>query len=177
MVLEGQKNLKDQLCSSALPPEKPLAATQGIVIDNNQCNRPGSCNHCRRFNRTGIIKSHSTGRIYRIVHRVTYQTNNLIYALTCDICGQQYVSQTQNRIMDRFNSHLSTIRRKSDTTVARHMASHNISTDDPPITISILQLINADPPTDYAKQLRDRWENMWMARLNTYIPHGLNVQD
>ncbi len=56
------------------------------------------------------------------------------------------------------------------------MATHNIL-NDPPITISILQFINADAEADYAKDLRNKWENMWMARLNSYIPHGLNVQD
>ena len=73
----------------------------------------------------------SNGCRYKIMQKVTCQSNNLIYALSCNICGIQYVGQTQNRIMDRFNSHLSTIRRKSDTTVARHMATHNIL-DDPP---------------------------------------------
>ncbi len=110
------------------------------------------------------------------MQNVSCQSNNLIYALCCNICGIQYVGQTQNCIMDRLNAHLSTFRRKSDTTVARHMATHGIF-NDLPITISILQVINAKSTADYAKELRNKWENMWMARLNSYIPHGLNVQD
>ncbi len=170
------KNLRDHLCSSALPPEKPTAATQGKIVARNNCNRPNNCNHCSRLNLSGSITSKSNERTYRIMQNVTCQSNNLIYCLSCNICGVQYVGQTQNRIMDRFNAHLSTIRRKSDTTMARHMASHDIS-QDPPITISILQLINANPTSLYAQELRDKWENIWMARLNTYVPHGLNIQD
>ncbi len=119
--------------------------------------------------------------------KLRYPRNSTLYQVsdltntqkfTCNVpgCGIQYVGQTQNRIMDRFTKHLSTIRLQSDTTMARHMASHNI-VDDPPITISILQLIKADPKAAYAKEIRNKWENIWMSRLNSFIPHGLNIQD
>ena len=89
----------------------------------------------------------------------------------------QYVGQTKNRIMDRFNGHSSDIRNKDKKTpVARHMATHGV-TNDPPICISILEFINAHPDSDIAQKLRNRWEKMWMARLDSYIPQGLNVQD
>ncbi len=170
------KNLRDELCPAALPTKKHASAAHGKVIGGTPCNRPDTYVHCPRLNLSGKITSHSNHRVYKIVSTATCQSNNLIYALTCDLCHIQYVGQTQNRIMDRYNGHLSTIRCKADTTVARHMAKHNIF-ENPPITISILQFINGKADTDYAKVLRNKWENIWIARLDTLIPHGLNIQD
>ena len=30
---------------------------------------------------------------------------------------------------------------------------------------------------DNAQELRNKWERIWMARLNTYVPYGMNIQD
>ncbi len=78
--------------------------------------------------------------------------------------------------MDRLNGHKTDIRNHKDTTVARHMASHNV-TGDLPITISIVHFIGASSSSQKAMELRNKWESMWMARLQTYIPQGLNIQD
>ena len=53
---------------------------------------------------------------------------------------------------------------------------HHIN-KDPPITIFILQLISAEPDSKIASTLRDKWESIWMARLNSYFPNGMNIQD
>ncbi len=174
------KNLRDELVKAKLTPPKPLSVIRGKQDRTTLCNRPNNCAHCPKLNRSGILVSHSNERIYRTKQNISCQTDNVIYCLTCNVpkCGVQYVGQTKNRIMDRFNGHLSDIRHadKSDTTVARHMATHNIK-NNPPITISILEFINAPPDSDTAQKLRNKWEKMWMARLNTYIPQGLNIQD
>ncbi len=171
------KNLRDHLCSAKLTPTKSVGSVQGKVVNDNDCNRPNTCNHCPKLNKSGRITSLSNGRTYKIPSHVTCQSNNLIYALTCNICHIQYVGQTKNRIMDRFNSHKTDIRNHNDTTVARHMTFHNASPNDPPITISILHYIGAKSSSSKAAEMRDRWERIWMARLWTYIPEGLNIQD
>ncbi len=170
------KNLRDHLCSAKLTPIRSVGSIQGRVIRDNSCNKPNNCMHCPKLNLTGRITSFTNGRTYKIPSHVTCQSNNLIYTLTCDICGIQYVGQTKNRIMDRFNGHKTDIRNHKDTTVARHMASHNV-TLDPPITISVVHFIGASSSSPIAAELRDKWERKWMARLQTYIPQGLNIQD
>ncbi len=172
------KNLRDELVQAKLTPPKPLSVIRGKVDRSTLCNRPNTCVHCPRLNRSGTIVSHSNGRKYRTKLNISCQTENVIYCLTCNVpnCGVQYVGQTKNRIMDRFRNHLSDIRTSKDTTMARHMASHGITTN-PPICISILEFINASPDSEIAQNLRNKWEKMWMARLNTYIPQGLNIQD
>ncbi len=170
------KNLRDHLCSAKLTPIRSVGTIQGRVVPDNDCNKPNNCSHCPRLNKTGRITSSSNGRTYKIPSNVTCQSNNLIYTLTCDICGIQYVGQTKNRIMDCFNGHKSDIRNNKDTTVARHMATHN-ATENPPITISIVHYIGASASSTLGAELRNKWERMWMARLCTYIPQGLNIQD
>ncbi len=172
------KNLRDELVQAKLTPPKPLSVIRGKIDRSTLCNRPNTCAHCPKLNRTGNIVSHTNQRKYRTKQNISCQTENIIYCLTCNVpgCGVQYVGQTKNRKMDRFNNHISDIRNSKDTTVARHMASHGITTN-PPICISILEFINASPKSDLAQKLRNKWEKMWMARLNTYIPQGLNIQD
>ena len=153
-----------------------MSVIRGKIDRTSLCNRPNRCVHCPKLNRTGSLVSHSNGRKYQTKQNISCQSDNIIYCLTCTACGVQYVGQTKNRIMDRFNGHLSDIRHGKDTTLARHMATHGV-TNNPPICISILEFINASPDSDTAQKLRNKWEKMWMARLNTYIPQGLNIQD
>ena len=43
-----------------------------------------------------------------------------------------------------------------------------------PVRIYILSLIKADD----AQEFRNKWERIWMTRLNnTYVPYGMNIQD
>ena len=108
-----------------------------IILENSliiHCvNRPNTCVHCPKLDRSGFIVSHSNGRKYRTKVNISCQTENDIYGLTCTApnCGTQYVEQPKNRIMDRFNGHISDIRLSKDTTVARHMATHGV-TQNPP---------------------------------------------
>ena len=69
------------------------------------------------------------------------------------------------------NHHISTIRNQGDTPVARHFNKHRFF-ENPPLTVSILQLIR-----EGSKELRDKWEQHWIARLYTQVPKGMNILD
>ena len=84
----------------------------------------------------------------------------------------QYVGQTRNKILTRLNQHYSTIRTAQETPVSRHFRGHHCK-EPYPVRIYILSLIKADN----AQELRNKWERIWMARLNTYVPYGMNIQD
>ena len=66
------------------------------------------------------------------------------------------------------------IKKAMDTPVSRHFRSHQVVDSPAPQKIYILSLIKEG---DNAQQLRDEWEQKWMARLNTWVPKGLNIQD
>ena len=78
--------------------------------------------------------------------------------------------------MDRVNSHRTDIRHRKETPISRHMRTHGIVSEYP-FRINILQLINAKPRSQKGQELRDKWESTWMARLNSYVPNGLNIKD
>ena len=78
--------------------------------------------------------------------------------------------------MTRINNHKSTIRTGKDLPVPNHMKSHN-ETIDPQIKIHVLQFIGSDPDSFEAKEKRDQAERDWMARLNTLVPNGMNLQE
>ncbi len=148
------------------------------------CNRPNTCRYCHRLDKVGqIAPRQNPNRRYITVNTcdLNCQCSNLIYCITCNICGERYVGQTKNRIVDRIGDHFGNIKRsfernnpQNSTTVARHFKSHG--NRDYPLTITILEFIKEDPNSLKASHLRDSAEQKWIARLNTLHPYGLNVE-
>ena len=126
------------------------------------------------MDRSGKIRSNSTGRKYRTQTRISCSSSNVIYLIQCNICKKQYVGQTKNKILVRINQHYSTIRNKVETPVSRHFNGHQCK-EPYPVRIFILSQISND--ADDGQELRNRWERIWMARLNTYVPYGMTIQD
>ena len=106
----------------------------------------------------------------------TCQSNNLIYCIEYNWCHIKYVGQTKNRIIDRFKGHLFDIKNNLNTTVARHFGSHS-DILDPNMTIHILEYIRLPKDLPRSSSLRDNRELVWIHRLNTLIPNGLNILD
>ena len=109
------------LISSDLPEIKWFPTKKRISIP--RCNR-SACRHCPVLDKTGWVKSTSTGRKYRTQTRISCTSSNVIYLIQCKICNKQYVGQTRNKILTRLNQHYSTIRTKQDTPVSRHFNGH-----------------------------------------------------
>ena len=188
------KNLRDILVRAQLPqkPPKPLPAPGDRPM--HPCPRI-NCRYCCRLDKTGNITSKSTGRSYFARSKVSCQSNNLIYCLTCTRCNVQYVGQTKNKLEDRFVVHFNHIaptkppRKKSkskpanpkyklkyDDPIGRHFKSiyHNGLND---VHIHILHFITAPSNSVPAKSLRDDLERKWIHRLKTLSPWGLNLAD
>ena len=135
----------------------------------------GICTHCPRINKTGRLVSNSTGRKYKSFTRISCCSSDFIYCISCKICGKQYVGQTKNQLRIRLNNHISTIKNGKDTPLARHMNRNHQIFEKPPLSITIIQLIRSLGLNE--KSLRDKWKNIWIGRLHTICPHGLNIQD
>ena len=107
---------------------------------------------------------------------------NLIYLITCNNCGIQYVGQTKNRLLTRFQGHFNDIAHDRDTTVARHNRCNQTQKKTKPNTrtkfeITILSFIPSPPESVESKIHRDKEEKRWMRRLTTIMPAGLNLID
>ena len=169
------KNLSDQLVRAST---KTLDRTEKN-IDRNPCNRSKSCRYCPVLNRTGTLLSTTTGRKYQSMQNVNCQSSKLIDVITCNKCKIQYVGQTKNRILTRFQGHITDITQDNDTTVAPHL--NRCLTESVPLTksfsIHIAAFITIPPDTPEARRKRDDEERRWMHRLNTITPYGLNLMD
>ena len=78
------------------------------------------CVTCQEHTCTCILesdsfKSHTTGAHHKIRGHITCTTSNIIYLISCRICGIQYIGETKNSLKKRFYGHKSTVKPKSLT--------------------------------------------------------------
>ena len=78
--------------------------------------------------------------------------------------------------MERMNGHLSDIRIGKDTTVARHFAAHGTILN-PQFTVTVLEFINHNKNVVETTILRKLKEKQWIARCDTRVPKGLNLDE
>ena len=161
-------SLKDMLVRAKIP--QPKTKT------NKGCTRPNTCQYCTRLSQSGKITNLENNTTYKTITKGTCQSNNLIYCLECNRCHIKYVGQTKNRIIDRFQGHIYDIKHNNNTTVARHFFSHN-DQSNPSMIIHILEYIRLPKDIPRSKSIRDNRELVWIHRLNTLIPNGLNILD
>ena len=150
--------------------------TQSRQKTNKECKRPNSCKYCIKMSQSGKIKNLLNHKTCNTMTKGTCQSNNLIYCIECNWCHIKYVGQTKNRIIDRFQGHLFDIKNNLNTTVARHFGSHS-DILDPNMTIHIHEYIRLPKDLPRSSSLRDNRELVWIHRLNTLIPNGLNILD
>ena len=173
--LRRNKNLSDHLVRASTKTNK----VKQTYISTHPCNRPQLCRYCPRLNHSGEIISKTTGQKHSTMVNINCQTSNVIYLITCISCGIQYVGQTKNRLISRFQGHYYDIKNHNDTTVSRHFNKCPSSSPNgfEGLQISILSFIK-NPSSSRAGQLeRDREEKRWIHRLATSVPQGLNLMD
>ena len=99
---------------------------------------------------------------------IKLKTTNLI---SCRVCGVQYIGETRTTLKRRFYGHRSTVKtQKLDTPVGHHFNLPNHSISD-----MILQGIEA--LGNHRETVRLSREKLWIRRLQTIQPHGLNIQE
>ena len=172
------KNLRDYLVRARLPKITQGQENEEPTKKTNECkSKTGKCRYCDNLDKSGRIKSTFTGREYQSKHNVSCKSSNLIYCIKCRVCHKQYVGQTKNTLMQRFQSHWTDIGQHSPKTdVGCHFKSkdHHGGAD---IELYIVDFINAHPDTEFAAQLRNEIEFHWIQRLQTMAPHGINTMD
>jgi peptide-methionine (R)-S-oxide reductase len=171
------QNLKDDLVHAKITP----SPTPDSLIKRRKAERKcksKNCRYCPRLETTGSIPSTSGDHIYPTRTDITCNSNNLIYCIKCRKCNILYVGQTKNSIKERFKSHFYSITHPHnlDTTVGRHF-SHRSHQGIEDTKILVLEFILAPPNTTAAQRLRDEKEKMWIHRLSTIAPLGLNSAD
>ena len=175
--LRRNKNLSDHLVRATTSTKAD--DTTEKLIDVRPCKRPNSCRYCPQLDRSGSFICNTTKQTLKSKTNINCQTMNCIYLITCTSCGIQYVGQTKNKLITRFNSHHYDISHNNDTTVARHFnkCPRHKPAKFEGLKISILSFIHAPPDTKAGQAERDMEEKRWIHRLSSVVPRGLNLLD
>lgn len=102
---------------------------------------------------------------FPIVHRLTCSTCGIIYLITCKKCGSRYVGETARSLRQRISEHLNNIRIRFDSSVSVHFNDLCDLTD-----FSFTALEHCVDTTKRKKK-----EIVWIKRLQTLPPSGLNI--
>ena len=165
-------NLRDKLVRAALPDkEKDKGINPNRIRQMNHCTHK-NCPLRRNFLRTDNFKSHTTKRTYKKWHVGNCTTKNVVYMLTCTLCGKQYVGQTKRELKVRIGEHLYNIKKHHDTPVAQHFNHTNHSADN--LRCEIIEALKTDPEDSDSRLSR---ETHWIHQLQTLHPNGMNVRD
>lgn len=142
----------------------------GTMYNGTGFNRCTSirCQMCLKFIKSnGIITSTKNNQTFLINKQFTCISRNVIYVITCTKCNIQYVGETNQTLRDRLNNHLSNIKTKKITPIANHF-----NTTEHKISDLVIQPV--DEPPENNEETRRKLERLWMKRLETIHPHGLN---
>ena len=148
---------------------------QPRTTSNKGFKRPNTCKYCKK-NLPIRENKNINNKSYNTITKGTCQSNNLIYCLECNWCHIKYVGQTKYRIIYRFQDHIFGIKHNNNATVARHFQSHSEQLDHY-MTIHILEYIRLPKDVPRSNSLRVNRELVWIHRLITLIPNGLNILD
>ena len=153
------KNLKDHLVRAR--------------VDSNRSNNTGvvkckarRCELCKLMPETDTFRSSRTGISYKIFQKMSCNSKNVIYLITCKTCQIQYVGETVNFRL-RMNNHKSAIRNNHNNSVARHFNSLGHSIDS-------LELLPIESNPGWSEVERLDREKYWMHQLSTLPGAGLN---
>lgn len=119
------------------------------------------------FKQRTWLQSHSTKEVFHIMVRGHVKCKNCVYLIMCQTCGLQYVGETGNSIATRMAQHKYNItnRKKVQTPLVAHFTVHGWKS----LSTSILQ---CNPR--WSAPLRRRAERLWINKLDTLHPKGLN---
>ena len=59
-----------------------------------------------------VVKSHASNTRVEVNTTVTCNTPNVIYCISCNHCGEQYIGETHRPLKDRFGEHRGYVNRK-----------------------------------------------------------------
>ena len=135
------------------------------------------CRYCPLLDTSGKITCKVTGEQFYTMRNITCRSSNLIYAITCNTCGKQYVGQTKRTLMARFQGHFNNVKRATQTDAIGHHFSLPTHKGTRDFTISVLTFISTPPSSPRALDHRLKCEKKWIHKLRCPAPQGLNIFD
>jgi hypothetical protein len=72
------------------------------------------CKHCVYVDTSGKITCNTTGETFETKTNGHFHSSNLIYVISCKICGKHYVGQTNRKLFKCLQEHLRSIKIAQD---------------------------------------------------------------
>lgn len=158
---------------STYNPPATLCIPPLINCQNNQCET------CKRMvqltsilNKSNIKTNKTHNQTFSIKqHPITCQNTNVIYAIQCKTCSILFIGRTKSgqSLKDRHYEHLasSTIDKHKNWPIFKHYKKHQTIFKDNHILIPLQTFSNPHRLSAF--------ENIWIKKLNTIYPRGLNL--
>uniref|UniRef100_A0A1A8V751 Reverse transcriptase domain-containing protein n=1 Tax=Nothobranchius furzeri TaxID=105023 RepID=A0A1A8V751_NOTFU len=105
--------------------------------------------------------------VYLTRTKGTARTSNCVYLITCKTCQKMYVGETKNTLLVKFTQHRYNILRRKGTNT--HLVQHFLIHGWQSVTATVLE-----SNSDWTSQQRKWAERLWIMRLDTAHPGGLN---
>ena len=156
------------------PTPIPRPPSSNDTASTNRCNKT-NCQYCQIINKSGRITSVVTKKCYNTKSMVTCRSNNLVYDLCCTQCGKHYVGQTKRPLVERLREHIRNINQQNDI----HIVGRHFNESDHNGLVSlhayVLNFARGHPDAKTSLNIRLELESMWIERLRSHIPTGLNL--
>ena len=164
VAYQQHANLKSMLVKARLPNGSSKRRLTGMKT----CGK--DCVVCSYLKLAKSFRARKTRERIELTNLFNYNTKGVVYLTECLKCGIQYVGQTIRKFKDRIREHIGDIKNNRDTANGRHYNSKGHSVDD--FRALIIERV---VPNDGAWLLER--EEMWIKRLETKKPNGLNRID
>ena len=169
------KNIRDLLV-------RALVVNPLDVVSNSNPSRTYKRNICKKTNCRYCLKLDCSGSIkykykYNTIRCCSCKTNNIIYCITCQVCHKQCNGHTKRTLSERMCEHFRYITQHNSThSVGRHFNTedHNVLGN---VKLHVLQFGQKDPDSKESLEIRLEYERLWIHRLRSTTPMGLNVFD
>ena len=124
---------------------------------------PCGCDVCSYSSFTNVIHNECNRNLFLILHKLSCLTSGVIYLITCKKCSQRYVGQSSRQLRERISEHLRNISHGYPTSVSLHFLECGLE------NFSFAGIEHCPNPK---KRLTK--ESLWIKRLRTLRPHGMN---
>ena len=135
-----------------------------------QCGSSG-CTVCPKLHMESTLEGYTNRKLFGAIRSqaIDCRAKNLIYVISCQKCGQQYVGETSRTLATRMKEHMYNVKKgTAGTYLVDHFKQSNHSIQDMKFTVIEKLDDNA------TKQLREQKEDFWIRTLVSAFPFGMN---
>ena len=136
------------------------------VLDRNNDSKCKKCSICKHI--TSKINFTKNDKTFTFNQHINCKMSNIVYGIYCNKCDEiNYVGQTGTTIYERFQNHISSMKRTDNNPIESHYRDKRHSVQN--LEIVCLEKIRGNDI--HHRKIR---ESFWIQKLKTIHPYGLN---